>query len=78
MMAPQYIADIAITVEGDMLRVTFPYDAAIIDRLRTVPGRRWDVNKRAWLVPKLRWKTLKEVLGDIHSYTTSNIEEALT
>ncbi len=34
------------------LLITFPYDKALVDLVKTLPGRRWDPARKAWLVPR--------------------------
>lgn len=34
-------------------RVQFRYDERIIADIKTIPGRKWDANARAWLIPLL-------------------------
>jgi len=41
-----------VTHDGrDTLQVRFPFDRGLVDRVKGLPGRRWDAGRRAWLVP---------------------------
>ena len=48
---------ITITQHNDEYIVKFPYDIAIINIVKVIPGRRWDADRKLWLVPndKLGW-----------------------
>ncbi|HVR05861.1 MAG TPA: hypothetical protein VMS02_07445, partial [Solirubrobacteraceae bacterium] len=39
------------TLEHDEAVLRFPYDDRLRKLLRTLPGRRWDPLRRAWIVP---------------------------
>lgn len=42
-----------ITHDGTgALEVRFPYDRQLVDRIKTLPRRRWDATKRSWWIPE--------------------------
>src|SRR5262245_60860024 len=40
-----------VSAVGGEMRVTFPYDAALVARIKTIPGRRWRPDSKVWTVP---------------------------
>ncbi len=42
---------VRVTATGGLLEVDFPYRAEWISRIKTVPGRWWDQDRRIWTVP---------------------------
>ena len=46
------MSDRAITLDrGGTLRVRFPFDRTLVDRIKTLPRRRWFARERCWAVP---------------------------
>ena len=41
--------------EGREVVLAFPYDAAIVDAVRRIPGRRFDWDAREWIAPIDDW-----------------------
>lgn len=41
------------------LRVRFPYDARLVDLIRTVPGRRYDPDTKTWRIPSQTLRALQ-------------------
>lgn len=37
---------------GVLYGIAFPYDAHLVDAVRAIPGRRWEPNRRIWVVPR--------------------------
>jgi SNF2 family DNA or RNA helicase len=56
---------IQASLEGDQIRVKFPYDVELLDRIRSIPGRRWDMASKSWIVPKPQWRALRQSFDDI-------------
>lgn len=52
----------------ERIRVSLPYDSALIQKIRTVSGARWSAQHRCWHVPKTKdaWQHLKDLFGEIH------------
>jgi site-specific recombinase XerD len=44
-------AVIRVTRHAGSLELSFPYSAADVDAVRSIPGRRWDAERRVWNVP---------------------------
>lgn len=55
-------AAIRITVAGRDMMVATPYDAAFVDAVKTIPGRRWHKEEKCWSVPVGQRRTLWSVL----------------
>lgn len=60
---------IMVRVEGhdiSTLIVRFPYSEAVVEAIRSVPGRRWSREDKAWLIPATQvsraalWTVLKK------------------
>ncbi len=49
------------------IRVNLPYDQALIQKIRSVPGARWSALHRCWHVPKTAeaWRQLRELFDPI-------------
>lgn len=45
---------------GDYFELSFSYSPSIIEKVKEIPGRRWDSQKRLWLVPKAAKAALEE------------------
>lgn len=42
---------ITITKAGSVAEVRFKYDPEYVERIRTIPGRKWNPDKKVWTVP---------------------------
>jgi len=53
-------------IRGDRIEVTFEYDRVLIAKIREVPGRKWDPEARAWMVPLSleSGRALRALFGD--------------
>ena len=47
--------------KGVLIVVTFPFDAQIVEAIKTVPGRRFLSNPPRWLVPSTSWHSKKTI-----------------
>lgn len=43
---------IRIEPRDGVYRITFPYNPAIVETVKKIPGRKWDKETKAWLVPQ--------------------------
>ncbi len=50
--------------DGQTLRIRFPFDRALVDRVKTVPGRRWNASEKSWFVPEDQVVTLVDLLAE--------------
>lgn len=50
-----------ITYANDTLLVTFPFNPAHVERIKSLPERRWDGQRRAWAVPVGYFAKLSEL-----------------
>lgn len=64
--AVQKIAPIAlpraVALRAGQLEFTFPYDAAIVTDIKTIPGRRWDGERKVWVIPSEVAETGADIL----------------
>jgi len=51
-------------VEEEFIRVAFTYDPEKVRRIKEIPGRRYDPEKKAWLIPKPQWRTFRRIFRD--------------
>lgn len=55
---------ISVIENGPVYEIRFKYDRVLINMLRDVPGRQWNVDKKIWTIPKehLGWflNTIKD------------------
>jgi exodeoxyribonuclease VII large subunit len=52
-----------VTHDGEgTLQVRFPFDRVLVDRIKTLPQRRWNAAERYWSVPELNVVALVEML----------------
>lgn len=64
---------IDIDLESERLRIEFPYDAALVQMVKTLPERRWDPDARAWFVPVDHLERVVETLIDEHFKLTASL-----
>lgn len=48
---PQPKAAGSVKLDGKTLRISFPYDPALVAKARELPGRFWNANAKCWNVP---------------------------
>lgn len=53
---------IIITVEGDSLILKSPYDPEAVQAIASIPGRRWDRDRKVNSIPALQKRALWDVL----------------
>jgi len=51
-----------VTTHADGLHVTFPYSAALVERIKRVPDAAWDKARRLWIVPTAQADRLMEAM----------------
>jgi SNF2 family DNA or RNA helicase len=54
------MVDAELTHKGDRIEIRFPYDEKMVERMRTVAGRRWNKAESAWTVPA-DWQSAVEL-----------------
>ena len=57
-----------IEVNGEkVIAIFFGYDEDLINKVKTIPGRKWNANKKAWLVPDndISVAAIRELFGDV-------------
>ena len=55
---------VEITRQDGILLIRFPYDPALVERARTLPGRRWDSTAKAWTAPVAALEQALEAFPD--------------
>lgn len=51
-----------ITTKGTMIAVKAPYNTALIDEIKCLPGRQWDAASKCWLVPVEQEGNVREIV----------------
>jgi len=64
-------------INSGVLSVTFPFDKVIVAAVKKIPGRRWDMEARRWLVPAAQKDVLLEALSATGSFTASGEDAVL-
>lgn len=61
---------IRLSQDGTKLGLKFRYDAEVLARVKEIPGRRWDMERRMWIIPATKSGLLKalEVLPQARIY----------
>ena len=60
-----------VTFADGWFRVAFPYDPALVAKIKTIPGRRFDPDTKAWAVPASS-TPLVRALCATHGFTASD------
>ena len=61
-----------IELKGDNFELSFKYKTSIIDRVRQIPGRRFDGTKKVWIVPTRSRVELERVIYQIQQVENIN------
>ena len=61
-----------IELKGDNVELSFKYKTSIIDRVRQIPGRRFDGTKKVWIVPTRSRVELERVIYQIQQFENIN------
>lgn len=59
-----------IEKEGDIFKVTFDYDPALVSEVKRIPWRRWNPDQKFWSVPMDQADTLK-VFAEVNGFSFS-------
>lgn len=51
---------------NDTLNVSFPYDAELVSKIKTVPGRKYNSSNKSWDLPLNAIHKLKELFDDLN------------
>lgn len=57
-----------VTLSGSLLKLTFAYDKATVERVKTISGATWDKDAKAWFVPIAALPTLEDLFGHTASF----------
>lgn len=55
---------IKVTNINDTLNVSFNYDFEIVNKIKTIPGRKYNADNKTWTIPLQGIHKLKELFGD--------------
>lgn len=61
-----------IELKGDNFELSFKYKPSIIDRVRQIPGRRFDGAKKVWIVPTRSRVELERMIYQIQQFENIN------
>ena len=61
-----------IELKGDNFELSFKYKTSIIDRVRQIPGRRFDGAKKVWVVPTRSRVELERMIYQIQQFENIN------
>ena len=61
-----------IELKGDNFELSFKYKTSIIDRVRQIPGRRFDGAKKVWIVPTRSRVDLERMIYQIQQFENIN------
>lgn len=76
--APATPAAPNVTIEGRSLVVTTPYSADLTSALRSVPGRRWNGQRKVNTVPVTSWPQLLDVVQAFGLTVADDVRNAVT
>jgi len=54
-----------IDPDSDLIRLSFNYNQDYIQRIKTIPRRRYDPETRTWLIPKPQWRRFLRIFRDV-------------
>lgn len=61
-----------IELKGDNFELSFKYRTSIVDRVRQIPGRRFDGAKKVWIVPARSRVDLERMIYQIRQFENIN------
>ena len=61
-----------IELKGDNFELSFKYRTSIVDRVRQIPGRRFDSAKKVWIVPTRSRVDLERMIYQIRQFENIN------
>ena len=61
-----------IELKGDNFELSFKYKPSIVDRVRQIPGRRFDCAKKVWIVPTRSRVDLERMIYQIRQFENIN------
>lgn len=64
-LPPDLKIQIDINAEARLLELRFPYDQALVERVKQLDGRKWNADARCWTVPAAQVVSVIEQLGDL-------------
>ena len=61
-----------IELKGDNFELSFKYKPSIIDRIRQIPGRRFDGTRKVWIIPTRSRVDLERMIYQIQQFENIN------
>jgi len=52
-------------LEYEQIRVAFQYDPELVQRIKQIPGRKFDPETKTWLLPQPQWKNFVQAFKDV-------------
>lgn len=65
-----------VTVEDNLFAITFSYDKALVGKVKTLDGRRFDPDRKRWLVPLRSKDAVLRFAQDNHFIVTASVNDA--
>ena len=54
-----------IDPDSDLIQLSFRYNLDYVQRIKTIPHRRYDPETRTWLIPKPQWRRFIRIFRDV-------------
>lgn len=61
-----------IELKGDNFELSFKYKPSIVDRIRQIPGRRFDGTRKVWIIPTRSRVDLERMIYQIQQFENIN------
>jgi SNF2 family DNA or RNA helicase len=68
------MADILAEIKNNLIELKFEYDPALVARVRNLPGRHWNADRKIWTIPLTSMDSLKNEFADELSWSSSNTQ----
>jgi len=62
------------SLEKDGIHIKFDYNPALLDAIRTIPGRRWEPEWREWIIPKEAVSLVKQLATQYNIFLTNDVK----
>ena len=53
-----------VKLDGNVLRISFSYDPATVEKVKEIPGRAWNQNAKCWTVPLAQLSVVQKTFPD--------------
>lgn len=69
---PDYVGTAVLERQGIVLK--FDYLPSLVDAIRGIPGRRWNADDKAWIVPKQTVSIVRKLANDYNLFLTEDVK----